>query len=115
MLADIWSSEVLQTFTAMAPSPRHLRCLGAIAVKVCLDRMIFWEGAALNNIDRTIPVDLTSETCIPGLHSESVDRVGHSICADGTVRHPYPSELTGRGGYLEHLRYVASKRVPHEV
>ena len=48
----------------------------------------------------------TSETCIPGLHSESVDRVGHSICADGTVRHPYPSELTGRGGYLgEHLRY----------
>ena len=47
---------------------------------------------------------LRSAPCIPRLPSKSTDHVHHRPCADGTVRHPYPSELTCRGGYLEHLR-----------
>ena len=47
---------------------------------------------------------LRSAPCIPRLPSKSTVHVHHRPCADGTVRQPYPSELTCRGGYLEHLR-----------
>ena len=47
---------------------------------------------------------LRSAPCISRLPSASTDRVRHYPCADDTVRHPYPSELTCRCGYLEHLR-----------
>ena len=46
---------------------------------------------------------LRSDPCIPRLPSESTDPLHHRPCADDTVRHPYPSEPTCRGGYLEHL------------
>ena len=45
---------------------------------------------------------LRSAPCKPQLQRESTDHVRHRPCADGTVWHPYPSELACWGGVLEH-------------
>ena len=43
-----------------------------------------------------------SAWCNPRLRSESTDHIRYRTCAGDTVRRPYPSELTCRGGYLEY-------------
>ena len=76
----------------------------AAPLRTCLCSTL-WDPGALSR--RLGAVSLQCERlrlapCVPRLRCKPRDRVRHRPCADDTVRRPYASEPTCRGGYPEH-------------